>query len=118
MSQNFEVTMKKDDTGPPVRSCVTNDSDGKAPDWTGATATFFLLAIDLITGALSIKINGAAALIETPVESSGTLRYDWQVGDADTVGRFMAFFQVINAAGEQEVYPVEGYIWITVEERG
>ncbi len=117
MSQNFERTMKVGDTGEPVRSTVRQDSDGKAPDWSNAVVTFFMLSIDLATGLLTAKINGVAAGVESPSASSGTLRYDWQTGDSDTAGRFMAFYQVVDPVLGQEVYPRDGFIWITIEER-
>lgn len=119
MAKNFEITMKRGDLGPPVFARVTNDIDGNAPDWSNATATFHMLAIDSTlggTGEVTEVINAPAA-IETPSASSGGLIYNWQPGDTDVVGRFMAFFTVRDSA-IPESFPDEGYIWITIEETG
>lgn len=116
MSKNFERTLKKGDTGPPVRSQVRQKSDGKAPDWDLASVRFVMLQVDS-DGGLTELVNAVAA-VEAPAATSGTLLYDWAPGDTDVVGRFMAFFEVTDQAGVVESYPEEGYIWINIEIRG
>lgn len=115
MSENYEMYLKYGDTGEPVRAVVVQDSDGQSPDWTGATVLFIMYEIDFETGAMAEVINKAAG-IELPVASSGALRYDWQVGNTDRVGRFPARFKVTDAGGVIESYPDKGFMWINIEE--
>lgn len=115
MAQNYECTLKQGDTGPPVRAHIQNTNDQTEPDLTGAVVTFKLLEIDLDTGVLT-ELFDNAAVVEAPVATSGTIRYDW--GSTDTVGisgRFMALFEITFADTTVENYPNEGYIWVTVE---
>lgn len=113
MSENFERTFKRGDTGPAVRACVVNAQDRSVPDWSAATVVFIMWRID--EDGLFVEIVNAAGAVETPTDSSGTLRYDWAAGDTDLVGRFPAKFRVAEGA-EIESYPDEGYMWINIEE--
>ncbi len=115
--ENFEQTLKRGDTGAPVRAVVVNDSDGQAPDWTGATVLFIMYEIEFETGVMSEVINAAAG-IELPLTTSGALRYDWDggAGDTDRIGRFPSRFKVTDAAGVIESYPDQGFMWINIEE--
>jgi hypothetical protein len=112
---NFEHTYKRNDTGPPVRTVVRQDSNGEAPDWSGATVRYILYNIDPDTGEFT-EIFDKAGDVELPTASSGALRYDWVTGDLDRVGRFPSRFKVTDAGGVIESYPDEGFIWINVEE--
>ncbi len=115
MAENYEMTMTRGDTGEPVRACIVQDSDGKAPDWTGATVTFKLYEIDEDTGEMNTLFESAAS-VELPTDSSGTLRYAWNAGDTDRdPGRYPAKFKVVQAGAPTEHYPRDGYMWITIE---
>ena len=118
MAKNFERTFKVGDTGPAIRICVKQLSNGKAPDWDLASARFYMLQVPPYGAedtALVTLINAVAA-IEAPAASSGALLYDLLPGDTDVRGRHMGFFVVTDAAGKIETYPEEGYIWITIED--
>lgn len=119
MAKNYEIHLKRGDLGPPVFARVKNKSDGKPQDWSGATARFHMLSIDSALGGTGavVEVINAVAVIEVPTASSGGLIYNWQPGDTDVIGRFMAFFTV-DDGGVPESFPVEGYIWITIEETG
>lgn len=117
MAQNYECTLKQGDTGPPVRAHILNSNDRSEPDLTGATVTFKLLQIDPDSGEL-IEIFDKAAVVETPADTSGIVRYDWGTGDTLIAGRFMALFHIVFQGGEIEHYPNEGYIWVTIEQDG
>jgi hypothetical protein len=115
VSLNFEQTLKYGDTGEPVRAVVRQDSNGEAPDWTGATVRFILYNIDPDTGEFT-EIFDKAGDVELPTASSGALRYDWETGDTDRVGRFPGRFKVTDAGGVVESYPREGFMWFNIEE--
>ncbi len=117
MARNYELAMKQNDTGPPVRARIVNDSDQKPPDLTGATVTFKLMRIDPDSGDL-IVIFDKPAVVEIPAATSGTVRYDWDPGDIPDTGRFMGLFHILYADGTIEHYPEEGYIWATIEQDG
>jgi hypothetical protein len=53
----------------------------------------------------SVKIAGATAVIEDPVQA--LVRYDWQPQDVDTVGRFFGYF-IREKEGRTEHFPTEG----------
>ena len=117
MAKNYERTMKVGDTGPALRVCVKQTSDGQAPDWDLASARFFLLQIPPYGSDDGVtELINAVAAIEAPAATSGALLYDWQNGDTDVRGRHMGFFQVTDQAGKVETYPEEGYIWVTFED--
>ena len=116
MAKNYERTLKVGDTSPAVRVCVTNASNGKAPDWALASVRFYLLQIpEYGSDGPVVELINAVASIEAPAATSGVLVYDWQPGDTDVLGRHMGFFVVTDDAGKIETYPEEGYIWITFE---
>ena len=117
MPRVFRCTLKQGDLGPSVRIHVTNDSDGNAPSFVGATITFKLLSVDATTGEL-VEVFEKAALVELPSATSGVLRYDWALGDTDVLGLFRGLFKVVFDGGVPEHYPTHGYIWIDVESAG
>lgn len=116
MAENYEKTLKYGDTGEPIRSCVTQRSNGKAPDWNLAAVQFIMFEIDEDTGGMSPVVDAAGG-VELPSATSGTLRYDWAAGDTDRIGRFPAIFRVTpDGGGPVERYPRQGYMWINIEE--
>jgi hypothetical protein len=67
------------------------------------------------TGA--VKIDEAAAIIVSANPGGAgdaVMRYDWQVGDTDTVGIFEGEFEVTFPDASIKTYPNEGYITINV----
>lgn len=110
MTIEAKRTVKRNDTGPPVRVQVCNESNGSPQDFGAvASVSFHMTSID---GTL--KVDSAAA-VEAPAED-GILRYDWAVGDTDTAGKYDAEFEVTFASGAKETYPADGFIEITIIE--
>ncbi len=114
MAENYEKTYKTGDTGEPVRTCVMQDSNGAAPDWSSAIVRFLMYSIDYATGELTEVLDELAG-VEAPAASSGTLRYDWKAGELVTKGRFPAIFKVTDG-DLVERYPRKGYMWLNVED--
>ena len=106
--------MKKHDTGEPVRVAIVNKSNDTAQDLTGATVLFLMYKVDDDTG-LNTQVISSAATIESP-ETDGYITYEWQTGDTDEVGNFLALFEVTYASGVIESYPRHGYIEIRIED--
>ena len=116
MARNYERNLKVGDTGPAVRTCIKQTSDGGAPDWALASVRFYMLQVPAYGEETAlVTLIDAVAAIEAPAASSGALIYDWVPGDTDVAGRHMGFFVVTDGAGKVETYPEEGYIWITIE---
>lgn len=92
-------TIKQNDTSPSV-SAILKDSSLAAIDLTGATVKLHMKSLD---GTL--KINSAMTVINA---IGGTVQYDWQVGDTDTVGTYLVEFQVTYSDGAIETFPNSG----------
>lgn len=115
MSTTYERTMKRHDTGPPVRGRIINKSNGQPEDMTGGSVLFLMYSIDPVTGELTEVVN-AAGVVESP-GADGRVRYDWSAGDTDVdPARYLALFEATTAAGRKESYPTEGYMHINIEE--
>jgi hypothetical protein len=114
MAEDYSRTYKYGDTGEPLRVRVKQDSNQKAPDWTGYAVQMIMFEIVEDTGVL-LPVVDAAAGVELPAASSGVLVYAWAAGDTDRVGRFPALFRVTKAGEPTERYPRKGYIWINIE---
>lgn len=100
------VTMKQNDRLPSL-SVTAVQSDGTAYDLTGATVVFNMRAAD--TG--TIKINrSSAVLVSGP---NGQVRYDWNSGDLDTNGDYLAEFEA-TISGRKLTIPTNGYIPVRV----
>ncbi|MBX9790183.1 MAG: phage baseplate upper protein [Pirellulales bacterium] len=73
------------------------DRDGNPVDLTGSTVAF-----RMVNAAGTVKINNAAAVIESA--ATGEVRYDWAAGDVDTAGEFWGWF-IRTQGGKTEHYP-------------
>jgi len=91
--------LKKEDLEPPIRRTIIDANTGLPYDLTGASAVFYMKTV-----GGSVKINGAAAIIESPA-SSGIIRYDWTTGDTDTSGEYYAEFVIALASGKEITFP-------------
>lgn len=96
--QRFSV--KQGDTAPLLYVGLEHDSDTPI-DLTGATVEFHMKNRD--TGVVKVDAAGAVDSVEDVV-----VRYDWAVGDTDTVGWFEFEFEVTYADGRQETFPNTG----------
>lgn len=73
-------------------------SDGLPVNLAGATVTFYMRPI----GSSTPKVNGAAAVIDTP--STGSVHYAWAAADVDTAGNYLGWWRV-TTAGQYEDTP-------------
>ena len=112
MTTNFVRTMKRHDTGEPVRIKIISDNTGDPVDLSGAAARFMLYQTD--DDGLQVELVNELATIELPA-TEGVLRYDWATGDTDITGQHRGSFEVVFAAGNKETYPRKGYLEINIE---
>lgn len=71
----------------PVLEATLHDEVGVI-DLTGATVRFQMRA----PGTDVLEVDGAAAIVGSA--TAGVVRYTWATGDTDTVGVYLAWFQV------------------------
>ncbi len=110
MADNYQRTLKQHDTGEPVLIQICSEATGKPLDVTGATGSFLMYAVD------GTELVNAPLLVQLPT-TAGIIRYDWQAGDTDLIGRHRALFELTFAGATlRESYPREGYMWFTIEE--
>ena len=97
--------IKQNDTSPSILAEL-KDANNTPVNITSATAKIFVKAID---GTL--KIDQSVQIINAAL---GTVRYDWQTGDTDTVGTYSVEFQVTYTDGSIETFPNTGSLALVV----
>lgn len=100
------VTVKQGDRLPSL-SVTAVQADGTAYDLTGATVVFNMRAAD--SGTVKVS-RSAATLVDG---ATGKVRYDWQSGDLDTNGEYLAEFEC-TISGRKLTIPTNGYIPVRV----
>lgn len=103
-------TYKRNDTGPPV-SIVCLDGDSPI-DLTNATSARFLMGQVNAAGVSTIKVQGTAAIATD--KTTGTVTYNWVVGDLDTVGTYSAEVEITWTTGKKQTFPAANYLTILV----
>jgi hypothetical protein len=98
--------IKQNDTVPSLRADLKNGDD-EAIDLTGASVKFIMRAI----GSTTVTTNASASIVD---DEGGTVQYNWQAEDTDTVGSYQAEFEVTYAGGTIETFPNDGYIRIEI----
>lgn len=101
-----DFSLKKGARQPPLKVQLL-DSSGAAVDLTGCTVVFRMR----LKSATSLKVN-AAASVTTALE--GRVQYAWGATDTDTVGLYLAEFEVTHADATKQVVPGAGYISVEV----
>jgi len=100
------IQITQGDTYPPLRATL---SDSVGPiDLTGATVT---LVIRPRLSSGGPVVGGACAI--TPPASSGVVTYDWQTGDTDTPGEYLAEWHVLSGT-DQWTVPSSGSLTLTI----
>lgn len=102
-----DFVIKSGSTGPPI---VVTLLDGSNPvNLTGATVRMRMRAV---SGG-PLVIDSPATIVGSPLE--GTVSYQWQEADVDTVGNFEVEWEVTYLGGGEQVFPTEGYTTVTIE---
>lgn len=102
-----DVFMKQGDLQPDLTFAFT-DADGEAIDLTGATVELWMTPIH----GTAAKIAGAACDIDSPA-TAGTGGYQWQAGDTDTPGGFLAEFRA-TWSGSPGSFPNDAYKTVAI----
>jgi hypothetical protein len=97
-----DFTMKANDRLPSIAATLSY-SDGASVDLTNCTVKFIMR---IKTGAVAAKIDAEAVIVDAP---TGKVRYDWALGDTDTVGEYNAEWEVTDAAGLPQTFPTATY---------
>lgn len=97
--------IKQNDTSPSILAEL-KDANNTPVNLTAATAKIFVKSVD---GTL--KVDEDMQIINA---SLGVVRYDWQVGDTDTVGTYSVEFQVTYTDNAVETFPNTGSIALVV----
>lgn len=99
------IYVKQNDTKPDILATAL-DYIGDVIPLTGATIKFFMNSQD----GTNI-VDGTANIV---VALDGTMKYVWQTGDLDTVGKYNAEFQITFPDTTILTAPSKGYITIIV----
>lgn len=106
MSNEFSI--KRNDTMPSIAASL-EDSDDSAIDLTGATVRFLMTPI----GESTAKVDAAAIITDA---ANGKVKYDWQSEDTDTLGTFVAEWEITYSSGGIETVPSNGWTTVRVKE--
>lgn len=99
------------DTSPAFRVGPLFRSDGTTPDLTDAQVLFWMRR-DTVDGAAIVP--GRAMIVEGPPADHAAVVYEWQAGDTDTLGRYIAQVKVLLANGRVETFPSKGFVQVQV----
>lgn len=103
--------IKSGDTAPSLQATLVDESGG--PNLSGSVTVRFVMRALNTDGTMgSIKVNAEAEVVDAVAK---TVRYNWQDGDLDEDGTFVAEFKVIRD-GRTMTYPDKGYIPITIND--
>ena len=107
---DYKFSMSVDDTSPAIQ-VTCQDSSGTAVSVAGASEVRFKMQTqDKVTD----KVNNTAntSIVDG---AAGIVKYDWQTGDTDTAGVYLAKFIITYSDGTIETFPNAGrYIKVTI----
>lgn len=86
-------TIFKDNLGPSLAYTITSNSI--AVDLTGATVKLLMRPL----GSQAHKVDASATVVSAV---TGEVQYDWVTGDTDTVGQYIAWFEVTRSGISQD----------------
>lgn len=98
-----DFVLKVGDRNPSLR-CILRDAAG-AKNLAGASGVTFAMKS-------GTTVKSGAAVIEDSL--GGVVRYDWAVGDTNTVGVYDAEF-VVTESSKQQSFPNDRYISVEVK---
>jgi hypothetical protein len=99
-------TIKRNDTSPVLQTVLT-DPSGNVIDLTAADVRFHMKQYRSSTA----KIDAEATVVD---EDAGLVRYEWEIGDTDTVGSYQAEFEVSFIDGTVETFPNADFIQVDI----
>lgn len=94
-----DFTIKSGDTLPSIEATLKDDTD-TVVDLTGSAVRFHLSSG---TSKNNTNVIDAPAVIVNA--AGGVVRYDWQTGDTDTPGKYVAEWEVTFGPGAIETFP-------------
>jgi len=95
-----DFTLKTGDTSPSIAATLT-DSAGRGVNLAGATVRFQMATADYTT-----VVDAAATIRDADM---GRVAYDWQPGDTDRPGDYLAEWRVEYSDGSIETFPAGGF---------
>jgi hypothetical protein len=101
-------TIKQNDTSPSLSAVLSVDGVPLVIP-AGASVTFFMRA-RCPAGSTSGAVAAAGVVVNG---ATGSVRYDWAVGNTAVAGQFNGEFKV-SVAGMVTTYPSSGYIPVNV----
>jgi len=103
------ITLKQNDLMPVLIATVT-DENGVVVDLTNASTVSFSMK-NQYTGV--VKVTSAATFIVP--RSSGQVQYSWISGDTDTVGDYLAEFNIVWLSGNKpQTAPQKTNLYISI----
>lgn len=103
------ILVKAGDTAPVVRATLL-DALGAAVDLTGATVRFVMATS---TTPRTVKVDAAATVVNA---AGGVVEYAWAALDTNTVGAYVAEFEVTYANTKVQTFPTTGYVDVTISD--
>lgn len=104
----YNFTIKQNDRRPNLTAMFKN-ADGTPLDLTTAVSVTFVMRL-----RTTLKIDHVACVITDA--ANGTVEYEWQDGDTDTVATYKGEFEITWATGVVQTFPADDYIKIIVKD--
>jgi len=104
-----EFSIRKGSTARSIRAALSTSNS--LDDLSGVSSVKFYMA-RLEDG--TVKINGAAAVIESVTASKIMVRYDWSFGDVDMVDTYKAYWKVTYANSKTDIFPSQSFNTISI----
>lgn len=101
-----EFHIKRGDTLPYL-SATLRGNDGTAADLTNATVLFKMRKAN----ATAVALSRACSIIDAV---KGKVRFYWQAGDTDVVGKFQGEFEVTYVNGSIETFPNKDFVPVII----
>ena len=102
-------TIKQNDTGPPL-GALLQYSDGTAINLDLCEVWFHMRSY-VPGGDGTLKVDREATIVDA---TTGSVRYDWQAGDTDTVGMYRCEFEIRDPDGNITTVPNDGDFLVQV----
>lgn len=91
----------------PALNATLKYSDGTIINLTGATVKFFMRP----KGSSTVIVNASCSVVSA---TAGTVQYNWQAGETDTVGNYEGEFQITFGSGSKLSVPNNALIQIFI----